>query len=102
MNRAKNLIEAVAGGVSPIKVVNEFLDDRDAVDAIMLVIRNERKLYDGLMKGTMQPKQAAKEGSDLYLKALTETLKDFVMNDSVQKELQRQVASWISTVKAGK
>lgn len=95
-------LESVATRRHRRRGVNEFIDDRDAVEAIMLIIRNESKLYQDLMKGTMKPTQAAMEGTKLYLQSLFKTIEDDCKDPSVQKELQRQIANWISAVKAGK
>lgn len=101
MTKAKNLIEAVQLGKSPVSLINEFLDDRDAIDAIMLVIRNESKFHDGLLKGSMKAAQVAKEGSQMYLKSLMDTIKDDVMDHSVQTGVQKEVERWIRDVQKG-
>lgn len=104
MNKSRQLIEAVAEGkASPSSVVKnvaglrEYIDDRDAVEAVMLVVQNDGQLYKALMDGRMQPSAAAKQGIEDYYKALCRDIKDDL--NSVKGEIEKEIKKWIERVR---
>jgi hypothetical protein len=105
MIKPRQLIEAVAEGkATPSSIVKataglrEYIDDRDAVEAILLVAQNDGKVYKALMDGKMTPDQAAKWGIDEYYKALMRDIKEDLM--SVKGEVTKEIKKWIDENKA--
>lgn len=103
MSKARELIEAVARGNKASTVVRdstgikEFMDERDVTDAVMLVIRNDGKLYRALMSGKMSAAQAASAGMAEYKKQLFREISDDIK--AAKKDIENEVKRWIQTVK---
>jgi hypothetical protein len=104
MNTSKQLIESVAEGkVTASSVVKdsigirEFMDGRDITDAVMLVIRNDGKLYRSLMAGKVSAAQAASQGIQEYKKALFRDISEDI--NAAKKDVEAEIKRWIATVK---
>ena len=104
--QARELIEGVASGERKASTVvkdsigiREFMDERDVTDAVMLVVRNDGKLYRGLMSGKVSPSQAASQGIREYKAALFRDIGEDIM--AAKKDIEAEIKRWIATVKRG-
>lgn len=101
MEKPSQLIEQVVQGKPASHVIRrhlrEFIDKRDAVDAVMLVIKNDGKTYQALMSGRMQPRQAAQWGIDEYAKHLFRDIREDL--NEAKGDIAKEVERWIQRVK---
>lgn len=83
-----------------LRKAGRVVDEKDIVDAVMLLIHNDSKLYQALSSGKMKPAEAAKEGRMQYLSFATQNLREDVRK--AQPMIEKEVKDWVAEMKAGK